>query len=776
MKSTEFFLESPLLLLLGALCALAVFAAWRLLRSAAHRRGVERAALFLRVAELLLLAVIAAGPQLITYARDTSMVVLVDRSQSMSAAREAVDALASEIAQKAQPGSVLATVDFAAQVDGVLNAEATDIAAALEQAGKRLEGRAGARVALISDGAQTEGDALEAAKRLGEAGVRLDVMHVDTAPTGPEAEITGFTLPGDAAQGQRLSATVSVSANAAMEMTLRVYDDETLALEQPISVLAGPNTFACSLTASGVGEHTIRAEIAGGGDGIAENNVQFVGMDVRQSARILLVDGDGTQSAKLASLLREGGSTVDVAKAAALPDSVSALCEYGLIVLMNVNAAELPEGSDERLSAYVKEYGRSLLTTGGEQTYIYGNMKDTALEALLPVSMSVEEKESADPVALMLVIDVTDSMTRASSGVPIEMARRGAIKCVDALNANDYAGVITFSDEAQVLVDMTPMSRKGEVIEAINGITTADPDRITKFSGALQTACDTLAAFDKLERKHIIFITDGSPADGKDGFDAIARQMRQSGITLSTIAVGRLMNVVKLLEGLSAISGGRCYFVEGASDLPDIMSTDTVLSQVQYTIKDPVLPQMGTPVFPMDESALTQLYGYIRTSAKGGAAVALHTPEGRPLYAQWDAGAGKAASFMSDMKGDWSRLWFGGEAGKAMIQGMIKQLVPHAAMQVQTERTLAPSYPQEYAMVSRADGELLMMELAGAAGGALAHSADELLAIDMGATPTAHDVALPLSILVAALLLADIVARRTKLGHLSAWLAARRRR
>ena len=82
----------------------------------------------------------------------------------------------------------------------------------------------------------------------------------------------------------------------------------------------------------------------------------------------------------------------------------------------------------------VENHGRSVLTTGGENTYLYGGMKDSGYEALLPIRMSVEEKESVDPVGLMLVIDTTDSMTRESIGVPIDMARRGAIKCVDALN------------------------------------------------------------------------------------------------------------------------------------------------------------------------------------------------------------------------------------------------------------------------------------------------------------------------------------------------------
>ena len=52
----------------------------------------------------------------------------------------------------------------------------------------------------------------------------------------------------------------------------------------------------------------------------------------------------------------------------------------------------------------------------------------------------------------------------------------------------------------------------------------------------------------------------------------------------------------------------------------------------EYTVTDPVLPKAGARVFPIgDESALTQLYGYIRTGAKAGAAVALSTPEVAPF-------------------------------------------------------------------------------------------------------------------------------------------------
>lgn len=683
MRSTEVFFESPALLLLLIPAAALVIAAYRLMRGAAVRRPEDRAALVLRLLEAVLLTLILSGLTVVTYSTDTTTVFLVDRSDSMAGVREETDAFVQEA--KERLGGTSVVVEFAAEPaeeGALLNPGATDIAAAIDAAVSRLPQDTGKRVVLLSDGQATDGDAPSAARAAAGQGVRLDAVRFDTAVAGPETELTALELPADAAEGQRVSAGVTAVSSAKTQGVLRIYDGSASVYEEAVAVLPGENTFTCALSASGLGPHVFRAELEADVDTLTQNNSSYACMNVTSGEKILLVDGTGQEAQKLAALLEQAGDSVTVVASGEAPQTVSAMCEYGLIVLMNVDAGDLPEGSAQKLEEYVREYGRSVLTTGGENTYIYGGMKDTPFETLLPVRMSVEEKESVDPVALMLVIDITDSMTRQSAGTPIEMARRGAIKCVDALNANDYAGVITFSDEAQVLVEMTSMQRKDEVLDAINGIDTVGPDRLTKFSGALRTACDTLKAFDGPQRRHVMFITDGSPADANEGFEQIVREMRANDITLSTIVVGRIVNVVKLLENLSAIGGGRCYLVESAQDLSDIMSMDTVLSQVEYTIRDPFKPQIGLHASAFtDEEAVAQLYGYIRTGAKGSASVELSTPEGRPIYALWDYGTGRAASFMSDLSGDWSRTWFANERGQAMIVQMIHGLIPETLSQ-----------------------------------------------------------------------------------------------
>ena len=758
MKSIDLFFAQPWLLLLAVPAAAFVLLAPRLLRREKEKSRTDRAAAILRAVAVALLAVIAAGPGGTRYLTERQTVVLLDQSASMEPVRAQADAWAQE-AKRDEHTTVLpfAALDEA----GAIASDGTDIAAAIDEAASCFAGPGGRRIILISDGVQTQGDALTAAQAAAQAGVRLDAVQMKPEFPAPQAELAAFELPAEAMEGRHMEAAVTVLADTQGEAALRIWDGETLLHEQRVALTAGRQTFACAIEAGAVGAHTLRAEVALPGDTIAENDSLTATMNVSRGEKVLLVDGTGAQAQQLEQLLRAEGVQVAVTDPKNVPESVDALCEYGLTVLMNVHAGDLPEGWDDVLRQAVENHGRSVLTTGGENTYLYGGMKDSGYEALLPIRMSVEEKESVDPVGLMLVIDTTDSMTRESIGVPIDMARRGAIKCVDALNGNDYAGVITFSDDAQMLVEMTAMGDKKPVLDAINSIETADPNKLTRFTGALRLACDTLKAFDGTKRKHVMFITDGSPADAQAGFEQIAKEMRANGITLSTIVVGRLVNVVNMLENLAYIGGGRCYLVESGRDLSDIMSVDSVLSQVEYTVKAPFKPERGAyDAAFADEEEIVQLFGYVRATAKGDADVILKTPEGRPIYAVRNAGAGKAASWMSDLSGEWSRTWYASEQGKRMIQKMIHGLLPQTLSAVDESKT--QTRPSEYDLLDRPDGGALLMEMCARTGGTVFSSWADAQAVELPPVAQPIDPTLPLSMLAMACLLADILLRRTK--------------
>ena len=683
MSGFELRFEAPMRLLAALPCVLLVilFA----LRGRKAGRRPRRLTLVLRLVEIALACVILAGLSLSVFDRHAQRLILLDGSDSVS--RASVQAGAEELMAQMEPGTLRGVIDFAEEPGALraadaepsaLDTGATDIAAALAAAADALGEEQSARVTLVTDGVATDGDALAAAGVLAARGIPVDALYVAPRAIEAEAETVALAMPESALAGQRVSATVTVRAGGRMTGTLRLYDGETPVWQEAATVLAGENALTVDLYAAEAGEHVFRAQFDAETDTIPENNAAYACMRVSDAARVLLVDGTGSEASRLSALLSGAGYAVDIVSGAALPQEMSSLSAYSLVVLMNVNMSDLPQGSAERLASYVQDYGRSLLTTGGENTYIYGGMQDTALEAALPVTVGVSQEQSAEPVALMLVIDTTDSMTRGLDvGTPMDMARQGAAACVQSLHVNDFAGIITFADDAQVLVEMTPMAQRESVLGTIAGIETADASRLTRFSDALRLACDELTAFDGAQKKHVLFITDGSPVDAGAGFEATVKEMRRNGITLSAIAVGRMVNVRKLLENLATLGGGRCYGVDSAYDLPQIMFTDTVLLQVEYTAKGAFTPVIGTRVFPIrDENAVDQIYGYIRTTVKPDAQVALSAPDGSPVYAQWRYGEGVAASFMSDLSGDWSHNWLVSEDGKRLVLDMLESLIP----------------------------------------------------------------------------------------------------
>lgn len=401
MKSIDLFFAQPWLLLLAVPAAAFVLLAPRLLRREKEKSRTDRAAAILRAVAVALLAVIAAGPGGTRYLTERQTVVLLDQSASMEPVRAQADAWAQE-AKRDEHTTVLpfAALDEA----GAIASDGTDIAAAIDEAASRFAGPGGRRIILISDGVQTQGDALTAAQAAAQAGVRLDAVQMKPEFPAPQAELAAFELPAEAMEGRHMEAAVTVLADTQGEAALRIWDGETLLHEQRVALTAGRQTFACAIEAGAVGAHTLRAEVALPGDTIAENDSLTATMNVSRGEKVLLVDGTGAQAQQLEQLLRAEGVQVAVTDPKNVPESVDALCEYGLTVLMNVHAGDLPEGWDDVLRQAVENHGRSVLTTGGENTYLYGGMKDSGYEALLPIRMSVEEKESVDPVGLMLVI------------------------------------------------------------------------------------------------------------------------------------------------------------------------------------------------------------------------------------------------------------------------------------------------------------------------------------------------------------------------------------
>ena len=116
------------------------------------------------------------------------------------------------------------------------------------------------------------------------------------------------------------------------------------------------------------------------------------------------------------------------------PERIRAPLAYSAIVLRE-GAAAFSTGQLELLRSYVEE-GGGLMMAGGPASFGLGGWYRTPVEAVLPVSTDVRSNVELPLVALVIVMDRSQSM---STGNPtkLELAKEGAIEVVDLAYERD---------------------------------------------------------------------------------------------------------------------------------------------------------------------------------------------------------------------------------------------------------------------------------------------------------------------------------------------------
>src|SRR5512138_1121443 len=213
---------SPLFLILLLLVPLA---AWMGLpaRGAARRR--ETISLILRLTILLCLILSLAGLEIVQRSDNLAVVFLMDVSDSMP--REAVAAEVGYVRsalQAMQPDDRSALILFGSdalversmspikELETITSAPVTnqtDLAEAIQLGLALFPSGYAKRMVLLSDGAQTTGDALEAAKFAAASDVQMVVLSFVTQ-RGAEAWITSVDVPAYLRPGEEFDLDVSV--------------------------------------------------------------------------------------------------------------------------------------------------------------------------------------------------------------------------------------------------------------------------------------------------------------------------------------------------------------------------------------------------------------------------------------------------------------------------------------------------------------------------------------------------------------------------------------
>ncbi len=639
--------------------------------------------LALRVFLITLIVLALAGMQLRLRADTLTAVFVMDVSDSVPAAEQARgEAMVRQAVEAMPTGDRAAVVVFGqdALVERMASEERTlpgltsvpvtvrtDVAGALQLALALFPDEGAKRLVLFSDGRENLSHALAQAELAAAHDIELSFVPLGGPEGDVEVLVEVLDAPTDVRQGQGFDLTVVIHSTAQVGATLRVFGDGQLFHSQEVRLQTGVNRFLIPVEAAETGFRRFRAQVVPDADTRLQNNKASAFTVVHGPPRVLLVGGQPVEGDNLAQALRAAEMDVELLPPGELPTTLPELAAFDAVLLANVPAAALPSGAMEVLQVYVRDLGRGLLMTGGEDAFGAGGYLRTPLEEVLPVDMDVRTREQAPNLALVLAVDKSGSMGRCHCDNPdlnqsyarrevgqpkVDIAKEAVMRAAGALGQQDYIGVVAFDDAARWAIEVQQLMDFVTLEGAIGGIQAVGQ---TNMRAGVEAAYDALQATEA-RLKHVILLTDGWVHAGE--LTALAREMREQGITLSVVAAGG--GSAEYLAGLAQSGGGRYYPAVDILRVPDFFLKETVKAVGQYIVEEPFypLPSSPSPVLRgLDPAALPLLLGYNGTTPKGTARLALSTPRGDPLLATWQYGLGRAAAWTSDLKGQWATDW-----------------------------------------------------------------------------------------------------------------------
>ncbi len=552
-----------------------------------------RLSLLTRLSIAILLVLTLAGLTLLTTTRSQYVVFAIDDSLSVGEeSRKAAEAFVRDAtrtlgADKAafirfatEPGVIQEESSAAPKPAGTPAASAnedgakgTNIGAAIEVAAAAIPPFFVPKIIVLSDGNQTSGDAVKSALN---TGIPVSTVVLKTRDD-PEVQLSAVRVPAQVQQGESFNVEGVVDSNHDDDVDIEVYKGPLKVVSEHKKVKKGKNRYIFRQTIENDRLATYTARVWNGKDTLLDNNSDFGLVFTSGKPRVLIIESAPKDVGDLVAALEEHEIQVDVRPPQGMPDSLSDLQNYELLILSNVPATKLTLRQTDLARTYVRDLGGGLIMLGGDQSFGLGGYYKTALEEIVPVRSDFEKKKEKPSLALILVIDKSGSM----GGDKIELAKEAAKSAIELLGANDKVGVIAFEGDVFWVSEVHPCSDKPFVLERVSTIeagggTDMYPAMVEAYEALQQTTA---------KLKHVILLTDGQSAPGD--FEGITQSMLAAKITVSTVGVGEGADG-QLLEEIARIGNGRYYFTDDPGSIPQIFAKETVSASKSAINEQPI--------------------------------------------------------------------------------------------------------------------------------------------------------------------------------------------
>lgn len=651
-------IESPIWLLLFLLpIAYFIYDRWKHANYQTHEQQII---VGIRAIAICLVIFAMTGPMILLPVKEEQILFVVDQSAStVGTDQQITEFLTQSLAKKKDHQAIgIYTFDDSFQTQVPLSFDTkdvpefvgsnqdgkTNIAESIQLATNLADQKKATRLVLLSDGLENSGSVQEQLARMTGSHVEIDT-YILNRPQSDDAAITSFETPPVAFEGEQQQLVVEVESSKDVIGELILSENDEYLLTQQVEIQAGTNTFTLRHASTGEGLLKYEVQLNLANDALLENNKLTSVTMVERAPSLLVVSNDQVTSPIPDFIDQQVINTVTIS-AADLPYDLSNYIKYDAIIFDNVPGYLVGEDKMKVIEQAVKNFGVGFMMVGGDNSFGLGGYFKTPIEKLLPVEMEVKGKQQLPSLGLIIVMDRSGSMM----GNKFELAKEAAARSVELLREDDTLGFIAFDDKPWEIIEARTLTDKEEALEKILSVSVGGG---TEIYPGLELAYERLSDL-KLQRKHIILLTDGQSATQNDYETLIADGLGDN-ITLSTVAIGQDADR-SLLEGLSQMGTGRFYDVMDESTIPAILSRETVMISRTYIEDNPFYPTIqGDPAWmSLFETGVPQINAYIATTAKQTASVIAESTKEDPVLAEWMYGLGRTIAYTSDSSGAWS--------------------------------------------------------------------------------------------------------------------------
>lgn len=582
--------------------------------------------------------------------------------------------------------------------------EGTDTASAIRSAMALSVADTGQRIVLVTDGNDTSGDVIAAAREAAAAGIPIDVLPA-LYQVEHEVMVERLFAPNEAREGQTVPLRIVLRATRPADGVIQLIHDETpIDLNGDAPGRGAPvnksdwtreeataghaeddtdNTVVADDSESLLGRYVAVREVdvpmgftgvnkfqaifepAEGEDTMQVNNRAEAFTLVAGKGRVLFVDNVGGESGNiLPRALASRGIELDVVPPREMPASLDRMQRYDAIILQNVPYDAVTPPQQRMMVKYVHDLGGGLIMLGGPDSFGAGGWTNSDLDKyILPISCQIPSQTILPSGALVLVIDRSGSMSSPVGGTnrsQQEVANEAAVLALNTLYPQDLVGVIAFDDQVHTIVKTQMNSDPVAVAKQMRSLT---PGGGTDVYIGLQKAYEELAPLTVQDAavKHIILLTDGASQEPAPGaYIKLAANMRKHGISLSTIGVGDGHNA-QLLNQLASMGNGKYHPVTNPANLPQVFIKEAKTIRKNLVKEVPFVPTVlptGSPIMS-NLLGVPQLKGLVLTGEKRDPRILMPMvgAEGEPVFAHWQVGLGRSAAFTSDATNRWATAW-----------------------------------------------------------------------------------------------------------------------